>query len=83
MVERIRIAALQGVLKAFRLVRVLLVAFVFLLIGFSARQLLDAYGPDMIPFVKKEILHRRQAQTAADPRQDVSSRVDPVEPRWN
>ena len=34
-------------------VKVVVVAFVCLIIGFSARQLFDAYGKEMIPFLKK------------------------------
>ena len=83
MVERIKKKALQGAVKALHLFRMVLVAFVCLLIGFSARHLLDAYAPEMIPFLKKEILHREQAQMAGGPQQDVSIHIDPVEPRWN
>jgi hypothetical protein len=83
MVERIKKRALRGAVRLLYLFRIVLVALSCLLIGFSARHLLDAYGPKMIPFLKKEILRTLEAQMEATPHQDVSSRVDPVEPRWN
>ena len=44
---------IQGAVKAFRFLRLVVVAVVCLLIGVSARQLFDAYGRDMIPFLRE------------------------------
>jgi hypothetical protein len=49
--------AMQGAVKVFRLVRLVVVAVVCLLIGVSARQLFDAYGRDMIPFLREAKSH--------------------------
>ena len=40
--------------SVFRAVRVVVVALVCLLIGVSARHLFDAYGRELIPFLKQE-----------------------------
>lgn len=45
--------AMRGAVRAFRLVRLVVVALVCLLIGVSARQLLDAYGREVIPFLRE------------------------------
>jgi len=74
--------AMQGAVKVFHLVRMVIVACVCLLIGFSARQLFDAYGPEMIPFLKKERLDR-EVHVIPTPQQDVSVSLEPVEPHWN
>ena len=74
--------AIQGAVKVFRAVRMVIVACVCLLIGFSARQLFDAYVPEMILFLKKDRLDA-EVQVIATPQQDLSVSLEPVEPHWN
>ena len=73
---------IQGAVKVFRGVRMLIVACVCLLIGFSTRQLFDAYIPEMIPFLKKERLDA-EVQVIPTPQQDLSVSLEPGEPHWN
>jgi hypothetical protein len=49
----VKAIALHGLFRVLQAVKVVLVALVCLVIGFSARQLFDAYGKEMIPFLKK------------------------------
>jgi hypothetical protein len=74
--------AIQGAMKVFRAVRMVIVACVCLLIGFSARQLFDAYVPEMIPFLKKDRLDA-EVHVIPAPQQDLSVSLEPVEPNWN
>jgi hypothetical protein len=43
-----------GLFRVFRVVRLVVVGALCLLIGVAARQLFDAYGPDMMLFLKKK-----------------------------
>jgi hypothetical protein len=74
--------AIRGAVKVFRGVRTVIVACVCLLIGFSARQLFDAYVPEMIPFLKKD---RMDAEVYVIPtaQEELSVSLEPVEPHWN
>jgi hypothetical protein len=63
--------AMAGAVKMFYAVRMLVVACVCLLIGFSARQLFDAYVPDMISHLKKNLLDA-EVQVLPSPHQEVS-----------
>ncbi len=74
--------AMQGAVKVFHVVRMVIVACVCLLIGFSARQLFDAYVPEMIPFLEKERLDA-EVHVLPTPQQDLSVSLEPVEPHWN
>lgn len=74
--------ALQGAVKVFRIVRMVVVACVCLLIGFAARQLFDSYVPEMVPFLKNERLDA-EVQFIPTPQQDLSVSLEPVEPHWN
>ena len=74
--------AIQGALRVFRAVRMVIVACVCLLIGFSVRQLFDAYVPEMIPFLKKEPLDA-EVHVIPSPQRDLSVSLEPVEPYWN
>ena len=74
--------AIQGAVKVFHVVRMVIVACVCLLIGFTTRQLFDAYVPEMIPFLKKERLEV-EAPVIPTPHQDLSVSLEPVEPHWN
>lgn len=74
--------AVEGVVKVFYLVRMVVVACVCLLIGFSARQLFDAYAPEMIPFLQTD-RHDAEVQVVPSPQQDLSVSLEPVEPRLN
>ena len=68
--------AMQGAVKAFRLVRLLIVAVVCLLIGVSARQLFDAYGRDMIPFLR-EVKTETEAHEILSPHEDGKQGTQP------
>jgi hypothetical protein len=46
--------AIRGFLSVLRVARVVVVALVCLLVGVSARHLFDAYGRELIPFLKQE-----------------------------
>jgi hypothetical protein len=74
--------AIQGAVKVFHVFRMVIVACVCLLIGFSARQLLDAYAPDMISFLKKERIDS-EVHVIPTPQQDLSVGLEPTEPHWN
>ena len=74
--------AIQGAVKVFRAVRMVIVACVCLLIGFTTRQLFDAYVPEMIPFLTKEHLDA-EVDVIPAPQQDLSVSLEPVEPHWN
>lgn len=74
--------AMQGAVRVFRTVRMLVVACVCLLIGFSARQLFDAYVPDMISHFKKDLLDA-EVRLVPSPRRDLSASLPPAEPHWN
>ena len=52
--EALKRRAIQGALKVFYAVRMVVVACVCLLLGFSARQLFDAYVPEMISRLTQE-----------------------------
>lgn len=70
--------AIQGAVKVFHAVRMVVVACVCLLIGFTARQLFDSYVPEMIPFLKKEPLDA-EVHFLPTPQQDISVSLDPVD----
>jgi len=72
----------QGAVKVFHVVRMVIVASVCLLIGFSARQLFDAYALEMIPFLDKDRLDA-EVYVLPTPQQDLSVSLEPVEPYWN
>lgn len=74
--------AIQGAVKVFHIVRTVIVACVCLLVGFSARQLFDAYVPEMIPFLKKEHLDA-EVHIIPTPQQDLSVNLEPGAPHWN
>jgi len=74
--------ALQGALKVFHVVRMVIVACVCLLIGFSARQLFDSYALEMIPFLNKDRLDA-EVHVIPTPQQDLSVSLEPAEPHWN
>ena len=74
--------AIQGAVKVAHFVRMVVVACVCLLIGFTARQLFDSYVPEMIPFLKKERLDA-EVHVIPTPQQDISVSLEPVGPHWN
>jgi hypothetical protein len=71
---------IQGAVKVFRGVRMVVVACVCLLIVFSARQLFDAYVPERIPFLEKERLDA-EVQVIPIPQQDLPVSHEPAEKR--
>ena len=74
--------AIQGAVKVIRAVRMVIVACVCLLIGFSARQLFDAYIPEMVPFLEKDRFDA-EVHVIPTPQQDLPVSLEPVEPLWN
>ncbi len=66
--RKVRKRALHALFRMLHVVKVVVVAFVCLIIGFSARQLFDAYAREKIPFLK-----------AADPDVEVQLLVMPPE----
>jgi hypothetical protein len=72
----------QGLAKTLHAVKLIVVAVVCLLIGVTARHLFDAYGKEMVPFLKGK---RVEAETrvVAPPRQEIPLPRKPVEPFWN
>ena len=75
-------SAIQAAVKVFYAVRMVIVACLCLLIGFTTRQLLDAYVPEMIPFLKKNRFDA-EIHVVPTPQQDVTVSLEPVEPHWN
>ncbi len=74
--------AIGGAVRLFHAVRMVVVACVCLLIGVSARHLIDAYGPEMISALKKDRLNTEGPGHPVQ-QQDLSVRLEPVEPHWN
>lgn len=75
----VRVRAMQGLEKILHAVKLIVVAAVCLLIGVTARHLFDAYGKEMVPFLKEK---RVEAEThVVEPRQEEIPLVrKPVEP---
>jgi hypothetical protein len=74
--------ATQGLAKILHAVKLIVVAVACLLIGVTARHLFDAYGKEMVPFLKEK---RVEAEThvIAPPHQKIPLARNPVEPFWN
>ena len=68
--------AMEGAWKVFRALRMLVVACVCLLIGFSARQLFDAYVPDLISHLKKDLFDA-EVRVVPSHQQDFSISLEP------
>ena len=74
--------AIRGALKVLHAVKVVVVACVCLLLGFTARQLFDAYVPEMISNLTQERVDT-EVQLVPAPQQDFTVSLEPVEPHWN
>ena len=74
--------AVQGVVRVFRFVRLVVVAVVCLLIGVSARQLFDAYAREKIPFLRDKDTDG-EVYVVTHPTQDSPATLAPVEPFRN
>ena len=70
---------MQGLARILHAVKLIVVAVVCLLIGVTARHLFDAYGKEMVPFLKGK---RVEAEThvIAPPQQETPLARNPVEP---
>jgi hypothetical protein len=74
--------ALQGLVRILHAVKLTVVAVICLLIGVTARQLFDAYGKEMVPFLKGK---RVEAETRVieSPQPDHPLTRKLVEPFWD
>jgi hypothetical protein len=77
---------MRALFRMLHAVKVVVVAFVCLMIGFSARQLFDAYAKERIPFLR-EADPDSEAYEAVTPDEGLQLMADPVMPHaaewWN
>jgi len=73
---------MQGLARILHAVKLIVVAVVCLLIGVTARHLFDAYGKEMVPFLKEK---RVEAEThvIVPPQQEIPLTRNPVDSFWN
>jgi hypothetical protein len=72
----------HALFKMLHVVKVVVVASVCLIIGFSARQLFDAYAREMIPFLKVADPDM-EIQVIVAPPEDIPLLADPLDPPWS
>jgi hypothetical protein len=74
--------AMQGLTRILHAVKLIVVAVICLFIGVTARQLFDAYGREIVPFLKEK---RVEAETyeVVPPQQQIPLSREPVEPLRN
>ena len=77
-VLNLRTKVLQGLLRVFRLFRLVVVGVLCLLIGVAARQLLDAYVPEMTLFLQKKPAEA-EVQVVQPPPPDIDPSWEAVE----
>ena len=70
--------AVQGLVKILHAVKLIVVAVMCLLIGVTARQLFDAYGREIVPFLREEGVEA-EIYEMASPQQEISLPRKPVE----
>ncbi len=73
---------MQGAVRLFHALRMLVVACVCLLIGVCARHLIDAYGPEVVSSLRKARLNAEVPVTPAHD-EDLSAHIEPMGPHWN
>ena len=69
----------QGLAKTLHAVKLIVVAVVCLLIGVTARHLFDAYGKEMVPFLKEKHVEA-ETHVIAPPRHEIPLTRNPVDP---
>jgi hypothetical protein len=73
---------MQGLARILQAVKLIIVAVVCLLIGVTARHLFDAYGKEMVPFLKEKRLEA-ETHVIVPPQQEMPLVRNPVEPFLN
>ena len=77
-----RARAVHALFRMLHVVKVVVVAFVCLIIGFSARQLFDAYAREKIPFLRVADPDM-EIQVITVPPEAVPLLTDPLNPPWS
>ena len=80
--RNVRARAVHALFRMLHVVKVVVVAFVCLIIGFSARQLFDAYAREKIPFLRVADPDM-EIQVITVPPEAVPLLTDPLNPPWS
>ena len=77
-----RARTVHALFRMLHVVKVVVVAFVCLIIGFSARQLFDAYARERIPFLRVADPDM-EIQVITAPLEALPILTDPLDPPWS